>query len=52
MYSEQDLRDAVAGGAISAEAASALRGHVAHMRKMPVTDEENFRLVNSFNDIL
>jgi len=51
MYSEQDLRDAVAGGAISAEAAEALRGHVAHMRKMPVTDEENFRLVNSFNDI-
>ena len=51
MYSEQDLRDAVAGGAISAEAAEALRGHVAQMRKMPVTDEENFRLVNSFNDI-
>ncbi len=51
MYSEQDLRDAVAGGAISAEVAEALRGHVAHMRKMPVTDEENFRLVNSFNDI-
>lgn len=51
MYSEQDLRDAVAGGAISAEAADALRGHVAHMRKMPMTDEENFRLVNSFNDI-
>ncbi|MGB3165909.1 MAG: hypothetical protein WBA68_03940 [Alteraurantiacibacter sp.] len=51
MYSEQDLRDAVAGGAISAEAAEALRGHVAQMRRMPVTDEENFRLVNSFNDI-
>ncbi len=51
MYSEQDLRDAVAGGAISAEAAEALRSHVAHMRKMPTTDEENFRLVNSFNDI-
>jgi len=51
MYSEQDLRDAVAGGAISAEAAEALRGHVAQMRQMPATDEENFRLVNSFNDI-
>lgn len=51
MYSEQDLRDAVAGGAISQEAASALRAHVAQLRKMPVTDEENFRLVNSFNDI-
>ncbi len=51
MYSEQDLRDAVAGGAISAEAAEAFRGHVAQIRRMPVTDEENFRLVNSFNDI-
>ncbi|KLE35114.1 hypothetical protein [Aurantiacibacter luteus] len=51
MYSEQDLRDAVAGGAISAEAAEALRAHVAVLRHMPVIDEENFRLVNSFNDI-
>lgn len=51
MYSEQDLRDAVAGGAITDDAARALRAHVAEMRQMPVTDEENFRLVNSFNDI-
>jgi hypothetical protein len=51
MYSEQDLRDAVAAGAISDEAARALRAHVATSRQMPVTDEENFRLVNSFNDI-
>jgi len=51
MYSEQDLRDAVAAGAITDEAARALRAHVAQMRQMPVTDEENFRLINSFNDI-
>lgn len=51
MYSEQDLRDAVAAGAITDEAATALRAHVAHVRRMPVTDEENFRLINSFNDI-
>ncbi|MCB2066597.1 MAG: hypothetical protein KDE15_08170 [Erythrobacter sp.] len=51
MYSEQDLRDAVAAGAISDAAAHALRAHVARSRQMPVTDEENFRLVNSFNDI-
>ncbi|RJY08153.1 hypothetical protein [Aurantiacibacter aquimixticola] len=51
MYSEQDLRDAVAGGAMTEDAASALRSHVAQMRKMPITDEENFRLVSSFNDI-
>ncbi|RPF70888.1 hypothetical protein [Aurantiacibacter spongiae] len=51
MYSEQDLHDAVAAGVITEEAATALRTHVARMRRMPTTDEENFRLVNSFNDI-
>src|SRR6187551_3769988 len=51
MYSENDLRDAVAAGAISGEAADALRAHVAGARTMPMTDEETFRLVNSFNDI-
>lgn len=51
MYSESDLRDAVAAGAISAEAAQALRAHVSALRETPVTDEESFRLVNSFNDI-
>jgi MFS family permease len=51
MYTEQDVRDAVAAGAISAEAADALRSHVTGARTAPATDEENFRLVNSFNDI-
>jgi hypothetical protein len=51
MYSENDLRDAVAAGAINAEAAQALRDHVAGGRATPMTDEETFRLVNSFNDI-
>jgi hypothetical protein len=51
MYTENDLRDAVAAGAISGEAADALRAHVAGARTMPMTDEETFRLVNSFNDI-
>lgn len=51
MYSEQDLRDAVAAGAISAEAAEALRAHVATVRQAPPVDEESFRLVTSFNDI-
>ena len=51
MYSESDLRDAVAAGAISHEAAEALRAHVSAVRSAPVTDEENFRLVTSFNDI-
>ena len=51
MYSEGDLRDAVAAGAISPEAAQALRDYVSAARSAPVTDEENFRLVTSFNDI-
>jgi hypothetical protein len=51
MYSEDDLRDAIAAGAISPEAADALRAHVAGARATSMTDEETFRLVNSFNDI-
>lgn len=51
MYSEEDLRGAVASGAISAQAADALRAHVTSGRFTPATDEENFRLINSFNDI-
>lgn len=51
MYTEEDLRHAVASGAISAEAADALRNSVRGARDAPATDEENFRLINSFNDI-
>ncbi|WP_133364880.1 hypothetical protein [Qipengyuania sediminis] len=51
MYSDEDLNSAVAAGALSADAASALRAHVSAQREMPSGDEENFRLVNSFNDI-
>ena len=50
-YSDEDLNSAVAAGAISDEAATALRAHVSQMRDMPRGDEENFRLINSFNDI-
>lgn len=51
MYTEDDLRTAVASGAISAEAADALRESVRVGREAPATDEEHFRLINSFNDI-
>ena len=51
MYSESDLQAAVEAGAISAEAADALRGHVARLRASPVVDEEHFRLLTGFNDI-
>lgn len=51
MYSDADLDDAVASGALSAEAADALRAHVAQRRASPAADEEHFRLITGFNDI-
>ncbi len=51
MYTEDDLQGAVASGALSAEAADALRNHVRGARAVPQSDEEHFRLVSSFNDI-
>lgn len=51
MYTEDDLRQVVANGAISAEAADAQRQSVKQTRNAPATDEEHFRLINSFNDI-
>lgn len=51
VYSEQDLQSAISAGAISPEAADALRLHVQGRRTLPMADEENFRLVTGFNDI-
>jgi len=51
MYSEQELEGAIAAGAISAEAANALRNHVAVQRSTSLVDEESFRLLSGFNDI-
>ncbi len=51
MYSEADLQSAIAAGAISHEAAEALRAHVTGQRSAPVADEEHFRLITGFNDI-
>lgn len=51
MYSEEDINSAVAAGALSADAAAAFRAHMTQVRDMPRGDEENFRLVTSFNDI-
>lgn len=51
MYSESDLESAVAAGALSADAATALRAHVSAQRASPAVDEENFRLLTGFNDI-
>jgi MFS family permease len=51
MYSEADLQSAVAAGALSRDAADALRAHATGLRQSPVADEEHFRLITGFNDI-
>ena len=51
MYSQEDLNSAVAAGAISADAASALRAHVAATKDAMPADAEHFRLITGFNDI-
>ncbi|WP_445193908.1 hypothetical protein ACT009_08550 [Sphingomonas sp. Tas61C01] len=51
MYSESDVQSAVDAGAITAEAAVALREHVALVHATPAIDEEHFRLITGFNDI-
>jgi uncharacterized membrane protein YfcA len=51
MYSQNDLDEAVAAGALSAEAASSLRSFVEQQRALPGVDEEHFRLITGFNDI-
>ena len=51
MYSQEDIRSAVAAGAISQDAADALRHHVAASREAVPADAEHFRLITGFNDI-
>lgn len=51
MYSESDIDDAVAAGALSSEAAWTFRRHIASRRAAPPADEEQFRLLTGFNDI-
>ncbi len=51
MYSEEDLNAAVASGALTQQAADALRGHAARNHASPAADEEHFRLITGFNDI-
>jgi uncharacterized membrane protein YfcA len=51
MYSDSDLEAAVAAGAMTPEAAAALRNYVNDRRPTPAVDEEHFRLITGFNDI-
>ena len=51
MYSESDIEAAVAAGALTPEAAAALRNYISSQRAAPAVDEEHFRLITGFNDI-
>ncbi len=51
MFNQQDLDEAIAAGAIDATAAASLRNFLDGNRLAPAVDEEQFRLINSFNDI-
>ena len=51
MSSETAIEAAVAAGALTPEAADALRTYVAGQRSAPAVDEEHFRLITGFNDI-
>jgi MFS family permease len=51
MYSDDDLRSAVAAGVITDKDANALRDYVERQRSTQFQDEEHFRLVSGFNDI-
>jgi hypothetical protein len=51
MYTDADLTDAVAAGALSQQAADGLRAFVALRQAAPSVDEEQFRLITGFNDI-
>src|SRR5919106_5579809 len=51
MYSQNDLDEAVAAGALSPEAANSLRAFVEQQRALPGVNEEHFRLITGLNDI-
>lgn len=51
MFNQEQLDAAVAAGALPADEAAALRDFIDQRRASPAVDEEEFRLVTSFNDI-
>ncbi|MGB3379025.1 MAG: hypothetical protein WBA55_09670 [Allopontixanthobacter sediminis] len=51
MYSQDEINSAVSAGVLPPEIADKLRAHVVNIRERPVSDEEHFRFVSSFNDI-
>ncbi len=51
MYTQQDLDEAIAAGALTPDSAASLRNFIDTQRSTHTVDEEQFRLVTSFNDI-
>jgi hypothetical protein len=51
MYSQNEIDEAVAAGAITANSANSLRSFIEGQRALPTPDEEQFRLITGFNDI-
>ena len=51
MYSQNEIDEAVAAGAITADSANSLRSFIESQRALPTPDEEQFRLITGFNDI-
>lgn len=51
MYSDDDLESAVAAGVISPDTVALFRSYIAQSRETHMVDEENFRLITSFNDV-
>ena len=47
MYSQNELDEAVAAGAITAEAAASLRAYIERQDSSSTVDEEQFRLLKS-----
>jgi len=51
MYSQAEIEDAVAAGALAPEQAASFREFVARRNGTPTPDEEHFRLLRGFNDL-
>ena len=51
MYSDEDLAAAVKADVLSAEHVSAFRAFMVAQRQSSMADEEQFRLITSFNDV-
>ncbi|MBQ0724742.1 MAG: hypothetical protein KBT50_03255 [Cycloclasticus sp.] len=51
MYTDDDLENAITQGVLTKEAVQNFRSHMASQSATQAVDEENFKLVASFNDI-